>query len=112
MVEQVREGQACESYRQIVHMGKVRLTKPARLMDLLKDDVTGWTLLGTPGGNMPLEGAELDGLVATGMQQTELVKQGLSLERRVTPHLRLYPWPSCLKRIGACAATRLLDLAG
>jgi hypothetical protein len=52
-------------------------------MDLLKDDVTGWALLSAPGGNMPLERAELDGLVAAGVHLRELVKQGLGLERRV-----------------------------
>ena len=74
MVEQVREGYARQGNRQIVHMGEVGLPKPTRQMHLLKDDVASWAGLSAPDGNMPLEGAELDGLVAAGMEAAQFVK--------------------------------------
>jgi hypothetical protein len=55
-------------------MGEVGLPKPTRQMHLLKDDVASWAGLSAPDGNMPLEGAELDGLVAAGMEAAQFVK--------------------------------------
>src|SRR4051794_8873690 len=82
MVEQVRERDAGNGDGQVVHVGKVGLAEPARLMDLLKDDLTGGASLGAPEGNVALEGAQLDELIAARVQQAELVEERLDLQGR------------------------------
>jgi hypothetical protein len=65
-------------------MSEVGLTEPARLMDLLKDDLTRRARVSTPEGDMTLKGAQLDRLVAAREAQAEFVEERLDLESRVT----------------------------
>src|SRR5207237_2037552 len=64
MIEQMREGPPGQREGEILHMGEVGLGHAARLMNLFKHDLTGGTILGTPIGDMSLQGAELVGLIA------------------------------------------------
>ena len=81
-------------------------------MDLLKDDLTGRTGVGAPESNVALKCAQLDGLVATRVQQAELVKERLDLQGWVTLQLGLDPGPMVLKGIGASARAGFLELRG
>jgi hypothetical protein len=112
MIEQVREGRAGNRDGEVVHVGEVRLAEPARLMHLFKDDLTGRAGLGAPEGNVALEGAQLDGLIAGRVQQAELVEERFDLQRPVTLQLGLDPRPILLEGIGACTTAWLFELAG
>ena len=113
MVDQMREKYPRERDLEVTHGGKVGLGKPAWLVALLKDHGLGRSVLGAPGGDMALEGAELAGLVAPGVAQAELGKQGFDLERGVTLELLLHPGPIVHEGVGAGAVDAgLLQLAG
>jgi hypothetical protein len=49
-------------------------------MDLFEDHLALWTLQGTPGSDLPLEGAQLRRAIAIGMALTEQRKQGGPLQ--------------------------------
>ena len=63
MVEQMREGDAGNGDAEVVHVGEVGLAEPTRLMDLLKDDLTGGASLGL----VALTIAGLRGSLSTGL---------------------------------------------
>ena len=65
-------------------MREVGLAESSREMDLLKGDISGGASLGAPEAHVALEGAQLDGLIARGVQQAELVEERFDLERRIS----------------------------
>jgi hypothetical protein len=83
VVHQMREGRTCQRDAQVLHVGKIGLGALAGRMDLFKDHLALWTLQGTPGGDLPLEGAQLRRTIAIGMALTEQRKQSGPLQGRV-----------------------------
>jgi hypothetical protein len=111
--QQVGEGDAGQRDGQVAHGGEVTLTKPARLMDLRKDDILLRPVEGAPLGDVALEGAQLAGGVAVGMLFTEQGEEGLGLQGRVALELLLDPGSVVGERVGMRAVgTGLLERGG
>ncbi len=101
--EQMRERDPAERDAEIGHVGEVRLRHDPGLMDLGEEDLLGRTVLRPPGGDLALEGAELDGLIVVRPAFAEQGEERRRLQGRVAGQLLLDPRPVVGKRIGARA---------
>ena len=79
MIDQVRERDAAQRHAQAIHVGEVGLRSLARLVDLRKDHLAFGTKLGAPGGDVPLQRAQLARLVAARMPIAQQTEQRLTL---------------------------------
>jgi hypothetical protein len=93
-------------------MGEVRLAKPARLMNLLKDNLTRRARVSAPEAHVALERAQLGRLIAAREAQAEFVEERLDLQSWIMLKKGLDPRPILLKRIRASTSAGLLELRG
>jgi len=81
VVEQVREGEAAQRHAQVGHVGEVGLGELAGRMDLGEVDLPLRAVQRPPRLDVPLQRAQLRGLVAPGMLRAEQLAEGLRLQR-------------------------------
>ena len=113
MEEQVRERHPAQCDRERCHVREVGLRIHARPVDLGEDDLLARAVLGTPGGDLPLQRAELHCLVSTGGLVAQDGKQRGRLQRGISFKLLGDPRPVRFKRVRPRAvATRPRELAG
>ena len=112
VIDQMRKRHPAQCDPQVVHVGKVRLSGFAWFMDLGEHHLTIRSVLRTPGGDVPLQGAQLPLLIATRLAFAQQSEQRLTLQRWVVLKQLGDPRPVVGKRVGPRAVRpRLLELA-
>src|SRR5262245_30020639 len=82
-----------------VGMGEVRGAQLARPVDLVEEDLFGWTLAGSPGFDLALEGAELDVGKAAWEAALKILEEGLGLKPGIELQQIAQLGPNVLERI-------------
>ena len=93
MEDEVREEDAGDGEAQVGHVGEVGLRPLAGPVDLGEDHLPGRAVLRAPRGDVPLQGPQLDRLVAPRVLVAQQGEEGRRLQRRIPLELRLDPGP-------------------